>query len=127
MLFVAARARRLPLVAVAVVLLHVAVAWAAVEAFGLEGAALALAVTTGLVLAVLLAELSPRVLAASGRALLAGAALTAAAALVAFGAPAALLPNAAAAVLGTAVFAAALLAARNLGLRDAWGYLRTLD
>jgi peptidoglycan biosynthesis protein MviN/MurJ (putative lipid II flippase) len=127
MLFVAARERRLPLVAVAVVLVHVAVAWIAVEAFGLQGAALALTVTTLLVLAILLAELSPRVLAASGRGLAFGAAVTAAAALFAFGLPAAVLPDLAAAVLGTGAFAAALVAARNLGLRDAWGYLRTLD
>jgi hypothetical protein len=53
--------------------------------------------------------------------------VTAVAALVAFGVPAALLPDLAAAVLGTAAFAAALLAARDLGLRQAWGYLRTLD
>jgi peptidoglycan biosynthesis protein MviN/MurJ (putative lipid II flippase) len=127
MLFVAGRERRLPLLAVAVVLLHVAVAWAAVDAFELEGAALALTVSTLLVLAVLLAELSPRVLAESGRGLLAGAAVVAAVAALAFGAPAAVLPAVAAAALGLAAFGGLLVALRGLGLRQAWGYLRTLD
>ena len=127
MLFVAGRERRLPLLAVASVLVHVAVAWAAVDAFELEGAALALTVSTLLVLAVLLAELSPRVFADSGRGLLLGAAVVAAAAALAFGAPAAVLPAVAAAVLGLAAFGALLLALRGLGLRQAWGYLRTLD
>lgn len=127
MLFVAERERRLPLLALAVVLVHVAVAWAAIESFGLEGAAVALTVTTLLVLAALLVELSPRVLAESARGLLAGGVVVAGVAAVTFGAPAALLPALAAAAVGVASFAAGLLALRNLGLRQAWGYLRTLD
>ena len=127
MLFVAGRERRLPLLALAVLLLHVPVAWAAVDAFELNGAALALTVSTLVVLVALLLLLSPRVLSASGRGLAFGAAAVGGLALVAFGLPAALLPDAVAAIAGSGVFVALLLAARDLGLRQAWGYLRALD
>jgi O-antigen/teichoic acid export membrane protein len=127
MLFVAGRERRLPLLALAVLLLHVPVAWIAVGAFELEGAALALTVSTLAVLVALLLLLSPRVLAASGRGLAFGAAAVGAIALVAFGLPAALLPDAVAAFAGVGIFGALLVAVRDLGLRQAWGYLRTLD
>ena len=126
-LFVAGRERRLPLLAVAVLLLHVAVAWAAVQAFELNGAALALTISTLVVLAALLALLSPRVLTQSGRRLLAGAGVIGSLALVAFAAPAAVLPDVLAAAVGAAVFAALLFVARGYGLQQAWGYLRTLD
>lgn len=127
MLFVAGRERRLPLVAVAALLAHVAVAWAAVEAFELEGAAVALTLSTLVVLFALLLLLSPRVLAEGSRGLALGALLTGGLALAAFGAAAALLSAAAAAVFGALVFVAMLVAVRRLGLQQAWGYLRTLD
>ena len=127
MLFVAGRERRLPLLAVAVLALHVLVAWVAVEAFELDGAALALTISTLVVLAALLSLLSRRVLAESGRRLCAGAALIGLLALVAFAAPAVLLPDAVAAIVGTALFAGTLFALRGFGLQQAWGYLRTLD
>jgi hypothetical protein len=127
MLFVADRERRLPLVALAALALHVPVAWAAVRAFELDGAALSLTVSTLAVLVALLLLLSPQVLAAGGRGLALGAAAVGGAALLAFGAPAAVLPDAAAAALGTAAFAALLAAWPGLGLRQAWGYLRTLE
>lgn len=127
MLFVAARERRLPLLAVAVLLLHVAVTWAAVEAFELDGAAVALTVSTLAVLIALLLLLSPQVLAAGSRGLVLGALGTGGLALAAFGAAAAVLPAVAAAALGAMLFAAFLLAARRLGLQQAWGYLRTLE
>ena len=66
LLFVAGRERRLPLLAIAVLLLHVVLTWVAVEAFELDGAALALTLSTVVVLAALLALLSPHVLAESG-------------------------------------------------------------
>jgi hypothetical protein len=127
MLFVAGRERRLPLVAVAALVLHVVVAWIAVGAFELDGAALALTVSTLAILVALLSLLSPRVLAASGRALALGAAAVGGLALVAFGLPAAFLPDAVAVFAGVGIFGALLVAARDLGLRQAWGYLRTLD
>lgn len=126
-LFVAGRERRLPLLAGAAIALHVAVAWAAVDAFELDGAALALTVSTLAVLAALLLLLSPRVLAVGGRRLAAGAALIGVLAVTTFAAPAALLPDVPAAAVGVAAFGGVLLAARRFGLRQAWGYLRTLD
>jgi peptidoglycan biosynthesis protein MviN/MurJ (putative lipid II flippase) len=127
MLFVAARERRLPLLAIAALALHVVVTWGAVEAFELDGAAVALTVSTLAVLVALLLLLSPEVLAAGSRGLALGAVVTGGLALAAFGVAAAVLPAAAAAVLGAMLFAGFLLAARGLGLQQAWGYLRTLE
>jgi O-antigen/teichoic acid export membrane protein len=127
MLFVAGRERRLPLLAIAALILDVVVTWAAVDAFELDGAAVALTVSTLAVLAVLLALLSAHVLAESGRRLALGAAAIGALALVSFAAPAWVLPDTAAAVLGVAVFGALLVTLRNRGLQQAWSYLRTLD
>ena len=76
----------------------------------------------------LLLLLSPQVLQTGARGLLLGAAVIGGLALVAFGAAGAvLLPEAAAAAVGAVAFCAMLVAARGLGLRQAWGYLRTLD
>jgi len=127
MLFVVARERRLPALAVAALALHVSVAWAAVEAFELDGAAVALTASTLGVLVALLLLLSPQVLAAGSRGLALGAVVTGGLALAAFGVAAAVLPRAAAAALGALLFAGLLLAARRLGLQQAWGYLRTLE
>jgi hypothetical protein len=127
MIFVAGRERRLPVLAGAALLLHVLVTALAVDAFELAGAALALTISTGLVLAALLLLLSPRVLETGVRGLLLGAAVTGGLALVAFGLADAVLPAEPAAVVGALAFCAMLLAARDLGLRQAWGYLRTLD
>ena len=127
MIFVAERERRLPLLAGIALLLHVLVAALAVGAFELAGAALALTISTGFVLAALLLLLSPRVLEAGVRGLLVGAGVMGGLALIAFGTADAVLPAEAAAVVGALGFCAMLLAARNLGLRQAWGYLRTLD
>ena len=127
MLFVANKARRLPLLAIGALLLDVVLTWTAVDAFELDGAALALTVSTLVVLAVLLVLLSPRVLAESGRRLALGAAAIGALALVSFAVPARVLPDTAAAVVGVAAFAALLVAVRDRGLQQAWSYLRTLD
>ena len=126
-LFVAARDRRLPLLAVAAFMLHVVAAWIAVSLFELDGAAVALTVSTLAVLVVLLLLLSPEVLSEGARGLLLGAAITGGLALAAFGAASAVLPDSAAAALGAVIFAGLLLAARGLGLQQAWGYLRTLE
>ena len=127
MLFVAGRDRRLPAVALAALLFHVGVAWAAVEALELDGAAVALSVSTLVVLGALLLLLSPEVLVDASRGLAFGVILVGALALAAFGAAAALLPPVAAAAVGVAAFGVLLAAARSLGLRQAWGYLRTLE
>jgi O-antigen/teichoic acid export membrane protein len=127
MLFVAARDRRLPLLAAAAVAFHAVVTWLAVSAFELDGAAVALTLSTVAVLVALLLLLSPQVLSAGARGLLQGAAVTGGLALAAFGAASALLPEEPAAVLGAVAFAGLLLLVRRLGLQQAWVYLRTLD
>jgi hypothetical protein len=127
MIFVAGRERRLPLLAGVALLLHVLVAALAVDAFELAGAALALTISTGFVLASLLLLLSPRVLEAGVRGLLLGAGVIGGLALIAFGTADAVLPAEPAAVVGALAFCAMLVAARDLGLRQAWGYLRTLE
>jgi O-antigen/teichoic acid export membrane protein len=127
MIFVAGRERRLAVVAASAILLHVVVAWAAVDAFELAGAALALTVSTALVLVALLLLLSPDVLARGLRGLAVGGSLIGGLAVAAFGLADVLLPQAFAAVVGALAFSGLLLAARNFGLGDAWTYVRTLD
>jgi hypothetical protein len=127
MIFVARREQRLPLLAVASIALHVLVTSLAVDAFELAGAALALTISTGIVLVALLLLLSPEVLLVGARGLLLGAAVIGGLAVVSFGTAGVLLPEEPAAAVGAVVFCAMLVAARGLGLRQAWGYLRTLD
>ena len=127
MLFVAGRDRRLPLLAVAALAFHVVATWILVSLFDLDGAAVALTVSTLAVLVALLLLLSPEVLSQGARGLLLGAAVTGGLALAAFGAASLLLPEEPAAAVGAVVFAGLLLAARGFGLQQAWGYLRTLD
>jgi hypothetical protein len=127
MIFVARREQRLPLLAVASIALHVLVTSLAVDAFELAGAALAMTISTGIVLVALLLLLSPEVLLVGARGLLLGAAVIGGLAVVSFGTAGVLLPEEPAAAVGVVVFCAMLVAARGLGLRQAWGYLRTLD
>jgi hypothetical protein len=98
-----------------------------VDAFELAGAALALTISTAVVLAALLLLLSPNVLARGLRGLAFGGALIGGLAVATFGLAGALLPQTTAAVVGAVAFSGLLLVARNLGLGDAWSYLRTLD
>ena len=127
MIFVARRERRLPILAGAVVLVHVVLTKFAVDAFELAGAALGLTLSTALVLVCLLLLLSPEVLQSGVRGLLFGAAVIGGLAFFAFGAATALLPAELAAIAGGVAFCAMLVAARPLGLRQAWVYLRTLE
>ena len=127
MIFVADRERLLPVLAGVAVVLHVVATSLAVDAFELAGAALALTISTGLVLVLLLLLLSPQVLQSGVRGLVFGAGVIGGIALVSFGAAGAVLPAEPAAVVGALAFCAMLLAVRDLGLRQAWGYLRTLE
>jgi hypothetical protein len=67
------------------------------------------------------------VLEAGVRGLLRGAAVIGGLALLAFGVANAILPEEPAAIVGAVAFCGMLLVARDLGLRQAWGYLRTLE
>jgi O-antigen/teichoic acid export membrane protein len=124
LLFVQGRTRGLVLVGLAVVALQVPLAWLGQALAGLAGLALALAVTTLVVLAVMLHRLHA---AAPTLAALGKAALTVAAfAVVAFGLPALGLDAGPAAAAGLALYAVGLAAVRPRGLRRSWSYLRSL-
>jgi hypothetical protein len=127
LIFVAARDRLLPAVAAGALMLQLVLAWAAVRAWELDGAALALTVTTLAILVALLALLSRDVLAAAGRGLGVAAVATGGLAAVAFGLLDLVTGPALAAALGLAAFASLLVATRSLGLRQAWAYLRALE
>jgi O-antigen/teichoic acid export membrane protein len=122
--FVAERTRRLPLIGLAALAAQVPLAWAAWAAFELAGLALALAVSTFLVLAGLLHELGALRRAVGG--LLTAAVWLGALAAVAFLPPALLLAPVVAALSGAALYVVLVAIARPRGLRVAWGYLRTL-
>jgi peptidoglycan biosynthesis protein MviN/MurJ (putative lipid II flippase) len=115
----------LPLAPVALAL-HVPVSLGLRAAFGLDGLAVALMVSTALVLVVLLAAVSPRMLELAsvgiGRVTVALSALAAAA----FGIGALVLTGIPAAAVGLALYAGVLALARPRGLRDAWAYVRVL-
>jgi hypothetical protein len=125
LVFVRGRASWLPLVAVFALGAEVLLAWAGRAAFGLGGIAASLALSTALVLAVLLVALGALGDAVAG--LLAAALTCSALAAVAFGAPRALAGPIAAAAVGIVVYTAALVAWRPRPLRSAWAYLRTLQ
>jgi peptidoglycan biosynthesis protein MviN/MurJ (putative lipid II flippase) len=122
--FVSGRTRALPWIAVAALGLQVPLAWAGAAWLELDGLALALGVTTTLVLLALLAEL--RAVASTARELVAAALLVAGLAVAAFLVPSLLLGSVAAAVVGLAVYVALLAAVRPRGLRTSWRYLRAL-
>ena len=124
LLFVAGRGRGLPLLALAIVAVHVPIAWAGQAIAGLEGLALALAFTTWLTLAAMLSRLGA--VAAVVRGLIAAALVVAAIAVVAFTPPGVLLGPLAAATAGLVLYAGLLAALRPPGLRAAWRYLRAL-
>jgi putative peptidoglycan lipid II flippase len=127
LLFVAAREQRLPAVAIATLALHVLVAWIAIEAWELEGAVVALSVTTLAILVALLALFSVRVLAGASRGLGLATLATGGLAVLAFGAADLVAGALVAAILGLALFAALLAATRSFGLGEAWAYLRALQ
>ena len=126
LLFVAERARLLPLIAGAAVAVHVAVTWLAATLAGLEGIALAIAVTTAGVLGALLAVLSTVSLRRVSLGLLAAALTLGVPAAVLFGAAAAVLEPLPSALLGFAAYVGALALVRPHGLREAWAYVHAL-
>ncbi len=125
LLFVRGRGRRLPLLALAALLVHVGLTWAGSELFGLPGIAAAMAVTTAAVLVALLAALGS--LAAVGRGLTVAALVCGGLAAAAFVPSGALLAAIPAAVLGLAAYTLVLWLWRPAGLRAAWAYARALN
>ena len=125
LVFVVGRTRRLPLLALGAFALHVPLAVVGQVTLGLEGLALALAVTTAALLAGALAILGAISVAARG--LLVAALVVAAFAAGAFVAPAIVLGTTiVAAAIGAALYAALLGAMRPAPLVAAWHYLRAL-
>jgi hypothetical protein len=124
LLFVAGSGTGLPLLAVALVLVHVPIAWLGQSVGGLDGLALSLALTTALLLGAMLVRLEA--LAATARGLGVAAAVVGVLVVAAF-APPGLLLGPLAAAAGLALYAALLAAFRPAGLVSAWRYLRALS
>ncbi|HWB21450.1 MAG TPA: hypothetical protein VG652_01025 [Gaiellaceae bacterium] len=124
LLFVRGRAKWLPLLALSAIGVQVLVEWASRGLFGLAGLAAGLAVTTWLVLAVVLAWL--RALVATIRGLLVAALVCGGVALVTFGLPRTVLGPISAAAVGLVLYTAFLVVWRPAGLRTSWTYIRTL-
>jgi len=126
LVFVAGRHGVLLPAAVGAVAVHVPLTWGLGKAFGMPGIAVALAISTALVLGVLLVSLSPRVLTVAALGLGRLAVIEAALAAASFGVLALVIGGIPAAVIGTVVYAALILAWRPRGLREAWAYVRAL-
>ena len=126
MLFVVGRGRGLVPLAVGALVLQVPLAWGLREAWGLDGIALALGLTTALVLVGVLAELSLRMLELTLGGVLRAALWLGALAAVTFGGAWLLLAPIPAAAAGLAAYAAVLALVRPPGLRHAWAYVRVL-
>jgi putative peptidoglycan lipid II flippase len=126
LVFVMERTRYLVGLAVAALVAHVPITIGLREAFGINGIALALAVTTALVLVALTAAVSPRMLALSAAGLGRLAVGVGAVAAASFGVLSLFLGDVSAAAGGLALYAALLAAVRPRGLREAWSYVRAL-
>jgi hypothetical protein len=122
--FVAGRTRGLPLIALAALALQVPLAWGAAEWLGLTGLALALALTTVLVLIALLIELDA--LATTARPLVTAALVVAGITVAAFVPPALVLGSLGSAGMGLILYVALFLLVRPHGLATGWRYLRAL-
>jgi hypothetical protein len=122
--FVAGRTRGLPWIALGVLVLQVPLAWGAAELLELDGLALALALSTLLVLAALLWELDA--LAETGRRLTAAAAAVTGLALAAFVPTGVMVGGVPGAAFGLFVYIALFCLVRPDGLATSWRYLRAL-
>jgi hypothetical protein len=125
LVFVRGRGRWLPALAALAVVVQVIAAWAGREVLGLAGVAAALALTTALVLAVLLARLGSLERVAVG--LFTAGIICGGLAALAFGLPRLVAGPVPAACAGLALYIVVLTAWRPIGLREAWAYLRTLQ
>jgi hypothetical protein len=125
LLFVGGRARWLPILAAAALLVHVPIEWAGRSAFGLAGIAAGMAITTGAILGVVLLGL--RALRLTLRGVVLSAVVCGGVAAVAFAVPRVVLGPIAAAVVGLVLYAVAIGLWRPAGLRLAWAYVRALQ
>ncbi len=126
LLFVAERPSVLLPLAIALPLLQVPLAWGLEQPLGLDGLALALALTTLIALGVLMGGLSRRTLVLAALGLGRLALVVAGVAALSFGVLAALVGGIPAAAGGLVLYAVLLALALPLGLRGAWTYVRAL-
>jgi hypothetical protein len=124
LVFVTGRTRLLPLLALAALGVDVLLEWAGREAFELAGLAAGIALTTGLVLAAILAGLGA--LSATLRGLAVAAAECGGVAVVTFALPALVLDPVPAAAAGLVLYVAVIAAWRPPGLRAGWAYIHAL-
>ena len=125
-LFVLERPRVLLPLAGGSVLLHIAATLALREVWGLVGLVIALAVTTFVIIFVLMAAVSRRMLQIAAAGLVRSSLVIAAVVVATFAVPALVAPSAVAAVLGAALYVAALALLRPRGLVESWHYVRAL-
>ena len=126
LLFVMHRTRLLIPLAAAAVVLDVPISVAARAWGGLSGVAIALGISTLLLVLGVIAALGSRVLVLTAIGLARLSLVVIAAAALAFGGASLLLAAVPAAVLGLVVYTAILAAMRELGLARAWHYVRAL-
>jgi hypothetical protein len=126
LLFVTHRTRLLLPIAAAVIVIDVPISIAARAWAGLNGVAVALGISTLLLVFALMYALAPRMLGLSVVGLGRLAVIVGAATALAFGGASLLLGAVPAAVLGACVYALLLVAVRQFGLSDAWHYVRAL-
>jgi peptidoglycan biosynthesis protein MviN/MurJ (putative lipid II flippase) len=126
LLYVLERSRVLVPIAIGAVVVHVPVALALRSLWGLEGLAVALGISTLLVLGALLYALSARALSEAAVALVRVAMSVGAFALVTFGMLSLVADDTLAAVVGIVAYAGLIAVVRPRGLREAWGYVREL-
>ncbi|HET7744064.1 MAG TPA: hypothetical protein VFK76_04920 [Gaiellaceae bacterium] len=124
LVFVAGRTRSLPVIGLLALALQAPIAWALGDWLDLDGLAVALALSTFLVLACLLALLGALVPTMRGLVLAAG--IVAGVTLAAFVPPSLVLGSLAAAAVGLVLYAALVAVLRPRRLTASWGYLRTL-
>jgi O-antigen/teichoic acid export membrane protein len=126
LLFVMHRTRLLIPLAVAGLLVDIPISIAGRTLWGLTGVTVALGVSSLLLVLGLMAALAPRMLALTAIGLGRLSLLVAAATALAFGGASLVLSAVPAAAAGLALYAVLLLAMRELGLSQAWHYVRAL-
>ncbi|CAN5334719.1 hypothetical protein BH18ACT12_BH18ACT12_21900 [soil metagenome] len=126
LLFVMGRTRLLIPLALAGLVVDIPISIAGRELWGLTGVTVALGVSTLLLVLGLMAALAPRMLRVSVVGLARLSLLVGAATALAFGGASLVLSAVPAAAAGLALYALILLAMRELGLAQAWQYVRAL-
>jgi hypothetical protein len=126
LMFVMHRTQLLIPIALGAVVVDIPISIIARELWGLTGVTIALGISTLLLVLGLMASLSPRMLALSVVGLGRLSVLVGAATALAFGGASLVLSAVPAAAAGLALYALLLVALRELGLTEAWQYVRAL-